>query len=77
MLARGRSKRCRAKIARSTAIDEENTPLSLLQYEGIKSLRTDEDRYPDVSTDLVIPCGTCPSAGGERAPIAGVCTADS
>ena len=77
LLACERSKRFRAKISKSTAIDEKNTPLSLLQYEGIKSLRTDEDRYPDVLLDLIISRGTCPSAGGARAPIAEVCTTDS
>ena len=76
-LARERSKRCRAKQAESTAIDEKNTPLSLLQYEGIKSSRTDEDIYPDLLLDIIISFGAFPSAGGARAPIAGVCTAGS
>ena len=77
LLACERSRRFRAKIAESTAIDEKNSLLSLLKYEGIKVLRTDEDRYPDVLLDLIISCGTCPSAGGARAPIAGVCTTES
>ena len=61
VIGRDRAKKCREKKADYTSIDEKDTLSPLLQYGGMKSLRTDEDRNHDSSPGIVIPRWACPS----------------